>query len=296
MHIIADTRERNVLRHDKEFADIDIKVEQINVGDYAIFDEDKMIAIIERKSLEDYAASLKDGRHQNKQKLIDIRNQTNCKIIYIIEGKQTTNPNKLYNRMPYRYIESSIFHLIMRDDIFIIRSENTLDTAKILVRFLKSMKTLKNKSFKSGSNESTTKQNVSLGASEELLHKRQKKSTYEIVRNMWCKFRGISVGTADDYMKKWTILDIINKKDDIKHKINKRVIKSLTNVDENTKIKILSAVPLISLNTAKEIIQVSPSFKTSEELSNIKIGKTKKRLGASKANKILECLNYKTNL
>ena len=143
--LIADTRERNVLRHNNVFAGHSLEVKQISVGDYVIKaegTEPRFLAVIERKSLEDFAASLKDGRHDNKNKLIDLREKTGCRIIYIIEGPPSPLPTDCFGNIPYRHIESSIFHLIIRDGICVINSVDTLDTARKLVRFCDSMETL----------------------------------------------------------------------------------------------------------------------------------------------------------
>jgi hypothetical protein len=138
--LIADTRERNVLRHTTELPPL--RVLQMTVGDYAIMQGGAVVAIIERKSLEDYAASLKDGRCSNINKLIKLRETTNCRIIYIIEGREFPAPESCWGNIPYKHIESSIFHLVMRDNVCILRSKDSLDTAKLLYRLMASMRTL----------------------------------------------------------------------------------------------------------------------------------------------------------
>src|ERR1700742_3181583 len=141
--LIIDARERHVTRHDKEFEHITYEIKQITVGDYIVLSPGgNIVAAIERKSLEDYSASLKDGRASNINKLLDLRSKCKCRILYIIEGPEFPDPNALYGNIPYRYIESSIFHLAIRDGVGILRSKDSLDTAKMLARFMCSMDTL----------------------------------------------------------------------------------------------------------------------------------------------------------
>ena len=64
--LIIDTRERNVTRHAKELEEINFEIKQITTADYVVLSPlGNIVALLERKSLDDFAASLKDGRHDN---------------------------------------------------------------------------------------------------------------------------------------------------------------------------------------------------------------------------------------
>ena len=138
--LIIDDRERAIFPHIKPEFDnhIHYEIKRIDIGDYALVDTNSgaILSIFERKTLEDYSASLKDGRHGNKQKLIALREKTGCKIFYIIEGNPFLDPARLVGRTPYRHIESSIFHLMMRDNINVLYSRDTLHTTQLLCRFV----------------------------------------------------------------------------------------------------------------------------------------------------------------
>ena len=140
--IIIDTRERNVLRHAVELKDTPHTIKQITTGDYVIHNAGKIMIVIERKSLEDYAASFKDGRHDNKEKLLKLREETGCTIMYIIEGPAYPNPKSYFGNIAYANIESSIFHLMIRDGISCVFTKDTLGTAQLLARLVKSVDTL----------------------------------------------------------------------------------------------------------------------------------------------------------
>jgi hypothetical protein len=133
MNIIIDDRESAVIPfiniQKKANPGITSEVKRINIGDYALCHGSNIKAIIERKTWRDLAASIRDGRKKNVNKLIKLRSQTNCKIIYLIEGNATPTVNRSYGRIPYKVLISHLNHLIFRDDIHIIYSKDQEYTA-----------------------------------------------------------------------------------------------------------------------------------------------------------------------
>ena len=307
--LIIDTRERNVLRHQKEFEDISYEVRQITTADYVVTCDDKIIAAIERKSLEDYAASIKDGRSDNKKKLLELRKKTNCALIYIIEGDAYPRPNDCYGNIPYRFIESSIFHLTVRDKITIMKTADTLGTAALLSRFVRSMDTLTTKTSPD-EYESVDGGATSDAAPIEImkeLTRKHTKSDHEIARELWSCFPGISVETADEYSKTWSIADIVcervpraqiqNFKMANGRKISKRVVNSLTGITNPIEVRLLSCIEGVSTAIAKEIT-AERSLKALlgygvAGISMCKVGKSKRSFGDEKASRLLRLFNYK---
>lgn len=146
--LIIDDRERAVFPHlTTEAADINYAIKRIEIGDYAIVDTclNKIIAVFERKTLEDLASSLKDGRYENKTKMINLREKTGCVLFYILEGPASPKPTAFFGGISYTNLESAINHMMVRDNILCINSLNTLDTVNKLIRFYKSMLSLVNK-------------------------------------------------------------------------------------------------------------------------------------------------------
>jgi ERCC4-type nuclease len=139
MILVADTRERAVLKH--EFEDITVAVRQITVGDYALVHNDKILAIFERKTHEDFIASIRDGRMENRRKLKELRETTDCVVIFIIEGKPFSKFKK-NEWTKYKPMVSSIYHMMMRDNFQFMYTSDTQDTANTLSRFVKSMHSL----------------------------------------------------------------------------------------------------------------------------------------------------------
>ena len=85
--LIIDDRERSIYPYlETELYNIEYIIKRINIGDYSIIDDsNKIIVCFERKTLEDLASSIKDGRYGNKESMIELREKTNCKLFYIIE-------------------------------------------------------------------------------------------------------------------------------------------------------------------------------------------------------------------
>ena len=277
--LIVDTRERNVTRHSTEWCDINYEIKQITVGDYIVLDpNNNIMAVIERKSLDDFGASIIDGRTQNKDKLIELREKTNCRIIYIIEGPEYPKLHQIFGRVKYKAIQSSIFHLMINDGVSVINTKSTLHTAITLHSFIKSMETLiiKNKkvceipdnTHVDNTHVIGSSQNIENAINEknsvDLISKKFVKSDNEILREMWSKFSNITIQSSDEYSKYFTLADIIYKRkplDDFKLSSGKLIRPKIKNIlsksiDIPVQIKILSSVPLVSKNTATAIINL----------------------------------------
>jgi ERCC4-type nuclease len=317
--LICDTRERHVTRHEHELRNTTCEIKQITTGDYVILTPTgNILAVIERKSLEDFGASIKDGRHQNKSKLNELRSQTGCRIIYIIEGPEFPGPDQYFANVPYRYIESSIFHLMIRDGVSVLRTRDSLHTARTLANFTASMDSLIRKlgevetmhapePMPINALADPQAQPVPREAVVEMLTRKHDKTDHEIARELWSCFPGISVESADDYMRKYSIGDIVSgriPRDEIVNfkmasgrAISKKVVTSLTGISKLIEVRLLSSIPTISHAMAVEITNASSLRQiltySVGAISIIKVGKSKRNLGEPRAEKILRYLNYK---
>lgn len=157
LKLLADNRERNLTRlmRPHEYEAI-----QMTTADYAIIWEEEsadsvtsmtstdvstdnctdvvsnntdsvILEIFERKTLADYAASFKDGRHANKEKLLNMRSVTGCNVYYIVEGPCLAPTDKI-GGIKYSSIEASMFNMMSNLGIFVIRTDSAEDTIRIL--------------------------------------------------------------------------------------------------------------------------------------------------------------------
>ena len=314
--LVIDTRERGVTVHADILDPVKYITRQICVGDYLVLDADnRIIVAMERKTLPDYAASFKDGRHENKEKLLKLRAETGCRLFYIIEGAPFPDPAKRFSGIPYANIESSIFHLMVRDGIMCVRTKDTLGTAKMLLRLLASIesmvRTYGGLEQQTAITAPTTPQ---LGLDD--LPKIAVRTDDAIAREMWRKFKGVSSETASALMNQMSFGDVIHDRITITQlseirmsngrRIGKKVISSIVQFDKTTQARVLSAIPGISLAGAVRIIEwclarvneprrtLSAILECGDAAQDIKTSATKK-LGKKLAGDIVKYLNFRVS-
>lgn len=250
--LYIDDRERHVTRHAHLLTGITYKITRMTVGDYAICYKDSVVAAFERKSLEDLSASCKDGRYDNKSKLIDLREKTGCAVYFLLEGWTPKKATKPIGGIPWMYLESACDHMAIRDRFNFMYTRDEVDTASRLQRFTQSMQTLINK----GELECAEEPNVGLLAAK------QEVRDEDIVRMMWSCFPGVAVTTADVFMNKYAVVDVVRGKADIENTtmpdgraVNKRVVTNMKKVDKKLQVKLLACVPGVSTATATELLR-----------------------------------------
>lgn len=206
--LIIDDREKAVIPFFKEYQNIDtktqnieIKIQRIQVGDYIISRNDKIIAAVERKSWTDLAASIKDGRATNINKMISLREQTGCKLFYLMEGKSRYPPTKKFARIPYKNLQSHLDHLTMRDNVHILHSDSEEDTAIRLIEFMTNYLTLPTLSTDVESVENVRDD-------QKILTTTVPKTELEIIYNIWSCIPNITSKTATLFISTYHISDL----------------------------------------------------------------------------------------
>tara|TARA_B100001175_G_C19441128_1_gene606306 strand:- start:505 stop:1191 length:687 start_codon:yes stop_codon:yes gene_type:complete len=126
MEIIVDNRENQLIKHLNE-SNLKFKTENLELGDIQYKHNEKLIYIIERKTVNDLGASIKDGRYKEQKIRLLSNNQNN--IYYIIEG----NINYC-ETLSTKAILGSIINMIFRDNIKIIYSKDIKQTLDIVIQ------------------------------------------------------------------------------------------------------------------------------------------------------------------
>ena len=116
MIIKIDNREHklikllNVLNKEYKY-NFDIIVERLDLGDLIILnDKNKELLIIERKSINDLASSIKDGRYSEQSLRLTNYPIHNHNIIYLLEGNISGWSNK-YMKMESKTLYVTMFCL-----------------------------------------------------------------------------------------------------------------------------------------------------------------------------------------
>ena len=128
MELLIDNRESIKERLESEKQDMNITFENLSLGDYLFKLNGEDIIVIERKTIADYAASIRDGRHR-EQKARLLSNFAIHKIIYLVEGDITKNNSSYkYNKVSNETIVSSIVNTMLRDNIHVFHTKDTNET------------------------------------------------------------------------------------------------------------------------------------------------------------------------
>jgi ERCC4-type nuclease len=140
MIIKVDTREHDLLQHITQltvnipvFKDIVIKSETLPIGDIIICDDKEDKLIIERKSVVDLLASIKDGRYEEQSYRLNGLNHHNHNIIYLIEGDvNRANRFKSDNKVEKLTLYSAMLSINYYKGFSMFRSFSIEETATII--------------------------------------------------------------------------------------------------------------------------------------------------------------------
>lgn len=324
-YLISDTRERHIhgfinTLFDKT-DDVQHKISQINTGDYLICNKidgetPEILACIERKSLKDFAASFKDGRYENKTKMLNIRDKTGCQLYFFVEGPAFPKSTWKVARIPYGNILSAMTNMMIRDGIHIVQTENEIGTAQRLLDFTRSFKSTDIPFSYPITNKSTSEDELTIGGEEQyiptVMNGVVEKDNSQIACEMWSKLQGISLGISRKLIEYFSVFELVSgfismsDIDNIKNaggsklsKKNKAGIVSLHKGFKREEIKILSGIPGISKAMATQLIydiSLSELLKNNtDQLSEIQIQQKNRsiRLGKVRAERIIKLMNYK---
>jgi ERCC4-type nuclease len=138
MNIKVDVRETaliNILNANLKmitnFKDLKLVQEQLPLGDIIINDGEKDLLIIERKTLSDLAASIKDGRYEEQSYRLKNLWHHNHNIIYLIEG-DFAKFNAFRDRIDKQTLYSAMVSINYYKGFSLWRSTSIEETALIV--------------------------------------------------------------------------------------------------------------------------------------------------------------------
>ena len=254
MIINIDNREPELLKNHFLQSNHITNINNLDLGDI-IIKTDNLELIIERKEITDLASSIRDGRLR-EQKIRLIRNYNKKNIIYIIEGDVTKeNSSMKYNKITKYTIYSSIFNMLVRDNINIFMSssiKNTIECIEMLIKKIQK-KTLKIIKYDNQNENNTQKQEqlynqtIIENMSRPICTNKSKNITPDIVyKSQLSCIPGISYTTAEAIEKMYP--NMVN------------LINSLSQLDKEKRIKILQNIK--SLKSRKIGIKVATNIDT----------------------------------
>ena len=119
---------------------VKIKVDNLKIGDVAFIETDKNeneigdeLLIFERKSLNDLASSIKDGRYAEQSFRLDgYQAVPNHNIVYLIEGDLSKYRENQFSRINKKTLLSSMFSIIYYKGFSVVRSMNVVETCDLV--------------------------------------------------------------------------------------------------------------------------------------------------------------------
>lgn len=126
--IIIDDREHKT----KDYFIFPHIIKRLGVGDYHLYHDDKLLLIVERKTLKDLSASIKDKRIYRQ---IQALREQNIPYLFIIEGNfqqyRIDQKKKFNHLLPIASIKTRLRHM-NEQNIKIIYTTDIIDTVNIL--------------------------------------------------------------------------------------------------------------------------------------------------------------------
>ena len=249
MILLVDTREPLSIKNYLNFLNQDnkynIQVQNLEIGDYIIYDEinDIKHIVIERKSLNDLDSSIKDGRYREQSLRLDNLDIHNHNIYYLIEGNIINYKVEKFKSSLY----SSLVSISYYKGFSIYNSCNNIESAEIIYGFFNKLIKEGNKlAYYKNSTElhkdepDLSKENVKLDYPSVLKNSKKSQITRDnIMQIMLNQIPGISCQTSKILSEKYTnietLIDCLKNNpqeiDNIKlennRKINKNVVQNL---------------------------------------------------------------------
>jgi ERCC4-type nuclease len=281
--IHVDDREAAIIPfmefNDMKQENVSYVVKRLEIGDYHIFVENILVAVIERKTWTDLHQSMTDGRKENVENLLAAREQSSCIIFYLIEDHET---------LLRRRLQAHLDHLLLRHNIHIIYTNSKKESAGRLYELARNFSTIK---------EIPALFNCRAVSKPE-------RTDYDCARKMWLCITGIGPSIVDQCIKKLSISELYSPAavaaraalEDVTYPAGRKLnVKKLELSLDNEKdhIKILSSITGVSEGMAREIISQISFRKICEtqSLGDVKRsnGKTINKI----KEKIIHFINYK---
>ena len=138
MLIKIDHRESELLKKVDEllktvdsFKNIQISIENLPLGDIIINNGLNDLIILERKTLNDLSASIKDGRYEEQSYRLNGINHHNHNIVYLIEGDMNHKTNSLF-KLDKSTLYSAMTSIAFFKGFSLMRSFDLNETAYII--------------------------------------------------------------------------------------------------------------------------------------------------------------------
>jgi ERCC4-type nuclease len=237
---------------------IKLKVDNLKIGDVAFVEIDKNeneigdeLLLFERKSLNDLASSIKDGRYAEQSFRLDgYQAVPNHNIVYLMEGDISKYRESQYTRINKKTLLSSMFSILYYKGFSVVRTMNVLETSELIWSWADKLdREMAGKKSKSAYYKSSSDNSFSNSNSESTVTENKEISQFHIE---------LELETPQDNETKSSDKTVVQLYDYCSVlKVKKEKNANVT--PENIGVIILSTIPGISSKTA---IAIMNEFKT----------------------------------
>jgi len=191
-----DNREKELIKI-LELKDYNLILENLEVGDiqFVDYESKEIIIIIERKTIADLGASIKDGRYKEQKERMNHSLKKNCRKIILIEGSDMNTFG-----LPLSTMNSVIINTMLRDNMHIHITKNINDTIdfinNIILQLPKYYENLQKEIILGEDKEYNAQYNCSMNKKENI-------TPNICFRNMLSQIPGVSASMANIYVDKY---------------------------------------------------------------------------------------------
>jgi ERCC4-type nuclease len=235
--IKIDSRENKLKDRLKESAEqlCNTLCDNLYCGDFIIEFEQKPIIVIERKTLPDLVASIRDGRYRvQKAKLIDTFGRD--AVTYVIEGQFDYSPSQplFIEGMDKYSVISSLINTHVRDGLHVVHTQNLNDTHDYIIALLTRVVKDPNKYI--------TNNNV-VCQKQDMIVKNKINSKEDLFFYQLTEVPGISAKTAQAFVDTFgSIKKFYDEMSNINNEEKLKLLKNIFITDNNKKRRISSKV------------------------------------------------------
>ena len=139
MKLIIDNREPEEIINIIKSRVNNVELKNLELGDFHIVDDNELeiletLIIIERKSISDLIASIKDGRYNEQSFRLNENLLDNNNIYYLVEG-DSNKFVKYKKEQEVKMLYSSMLSLSYYKKFSLIKSNNIIDSCEFIIRF-----------------------------------------------------------------------------------------------------------------------------------------------------------------
>lgn len=286
--ILIDDREHQVWNTLPSSLEIPFVRERLSIGDFLYLDSNDVARVIfERKTWNDLACSMMDGRKDNLHNILQYAKETEtCKVVYLIEGTPCPSQwTKLAGgRVDAKRLRCHLDRVAYRDGVIVLHSPRLSETVPTIERFCLNIASLCEDSSTTSSNHKELAQT-----------KRAPLTLPEIRERSGATFPGLSVPRMKKFFQDVPLRQFFTGDgDNFQQLIGPERSRLLLEAGKTTKqaVRFLAAIPGISKDTAQHLVKEYPEWYNLSEEEFRNMTSSKRKLGPLLAQRIYYALTY----